>query len=54
MLISIRTDIDEKWFVFYEHSIGHPSFICVYLDYFPFFLDDFPGDDHEERQTCRL
>ena len=31
------TDIDEKWFVFYEHSIGHPSFICVYLNYFPFF-----------------
>ena len=23
------TDIDEKWFVFYEHSIGHPSFMVV-------------------------
>ena len=36
MLISISTDIEEKWFVFYEHSVGNPSFICVYLDYFLF------------------
>ena len=37
MLISISTDIDEKWFVFFEHNIRHFSFVCVHLDYFSFF-----------------
>ena len=37
MLISISSDIDEKWFVFFEHTIGHLSFVCVHLDYFSFF-----------------
>ena len=26
-----------KWFVFFEHTIGHLSFVCVLLDYFSFF-----------------
>ena len=37
MLISTSTDIDEKSFVFFEHTIGHLSFVCVHLDYFSFF-----------------
>ena len=37
MLISISTNIDEKRFVFFEHTIGHLSFVCVHLDYFSFF-----------------
>ena len=37
MLISIGTNTDEKRFVFFEHTIGHLSFVCVHLDYFSFF-----------------
>ena len=37
MLILISTDIDEKRFVFFEHTIGHLCFVCVHLDYFSFF-----------------
>ena len=37
MLISISTNIDEKRFAFFEHTLRKLSFVCVHLDYFSFF-----------------